>query len=111
MSFKKIGTIFILLLIIGIVVQFISFDFILNYLKNDFSSDGIIEKSTYLNYKSKYQFLKFLMIGLPLLCLIFISFSKKIEGIVIWIHNNFKKFINYLFSRIKMSHLFWFSLL
>ena len=75
MKSKKLLLIFILFLIIGIIVQFVSYDYVLNYFKKDFSADGIIEHDTYLYYEGKFQFIKILFIVLPLICLLFTLFQ------------------------------------
>lgn len=110
MKYKKLLIVFIAFLFIGVVLQFLSYDYILNYLKKDFSPDGNILDTTYTNYKNKFEFIKILFIVLPLLCLVFIIFQNKIMSVISYISSIVPKVTKIIYSHISISHLFWFSI-
>ena len=115
MKNRALIIIFITILLIGAAIQFIPFNLIVNILKSDSSADGIIEKSTFLNYQNKFQFLKILAIFFPLFCLIFVVCFRRIGNIQIKIiQSNSIQFIKNkwlgFYSRINSPKLFWFSL-
>ena len=110
MKSKKLLLVFVLFLAAGIVIQFVSYDYVLNYLKKDFSSDGIIQKDTYSYYKSKFLFVKLLFIVIPLICLLYVIFQNKIAEIISYVNVKIPRIINTIYSKISISHLFWFSI-
>ena len=71
MKNKTIIILSIIILIIGILILFIPYGWIIDLLKGDFSSDGFIKESTYLHYKKIFIYYKIFLVVFPILILIF----------------------------------------